>query len=327
MVLFARPKLILMPLILLVCLLAAEARGGYVSLTFKDRVVVPGPEIKLGQILESIHDASPALEERLRGLVVDEAPSPGQTKTLRAEAIRKVLTSASLTDQIQARIPGEVVVEGATQKITPERIEALFRRVVMDRLPWRPDRVLIDQISAPGEIVLPTGRLEIETVAPASLKMPGRVAIKMNFQVEGQEAASVHVSGLVRFFDQSVVAARPLPRHHVLEPSDVKLALVELRRKPARLINDPAEVVGFRLTRGLRAGQTMTEDLLDQPPLVQRGDKVTLVAQKGRLTVSAPGVIQDRQAARGDQVRVRNLATQREVIGRLKDAQTVEVFF
>ena len=60
------------------------------------------------------------------------------------------------------------------------------------------------------------------------------------------------------------------------------------------------------------------------PPVVRRGQSVTLVVRNGGLTVRATGVVLA-DAGLAERVRVRNTTTSRRVEGVIRSADSVEV--
>lgn len=327
---FRSSKQIAAALILGACLLLipAAARANYVRLVFKDEAVVTGPKIRLKHVLASISGAAPTLKTQIGELVLDEAPAPGQIKVLSPTLVNGLLAHNSLRlDRVQAQIPRRITVSRPSQVIDSGRLAALFRQAVEANLPWAPEEVVVEEIDGPGKIVLPKGKLDVSVTGLRPEDLPGRAVADFRFRVDGVEVSSCKVSGLVKFYERVVVAARPLPRQSILKEGDLKLVRFCLGRDPDRLVNDPGSLVGLRLIRPLRAGQPIRESLVDSPPLVRRGDRVTLIARSGALTIKAAGMVLDQHAARGDQVRVTNLATRREVIGQVVDGRTVRVHF
>ncbi len=308
---------------------AGTAWGAHVNLVFKERAVIDGPRIKLGRLLASITGGTPADRSRIAAVDVGPAPAPGRIKTLTRDQLNACLTYAKTgLERIQAKVPARIQVVRDSQKVRRDRLVAAFREAIMDHLPWEPDRVEIENVKAPAEIIVSSGRVEVELTRPRPSQLPGRVVLKATVSVNGNIEARFRISGLVRFYQDVVVAARSLGRHTVLKAGDLKLDQRRVTRNyAADYLRDLDEAVGRRLKSAVRAGQPLRRRVLESPPLVKRGDKVLLLAQKDGLTVTCPGVIRDQKAAKGDQVRVLNLATKREVIGRLVSANVVRVYF
>jgi flagella basal body P-ring formation protein FlgA len=66
--------------------------------------------------------------------------------------------------------------------------------------------------------------------------------------------------------------------------------------------------------------------MVEAPPLVRRGDLVTILALAGRISVSVPGEMRD-SGVKGEVVRVKNLMSRREILARVVDKNTVRVVF
>ncbi len=77
------------------------------------------------------------------------------------------------------------------------------------------------------------------------------------------------------------------------------------------------QVVGKTAKRRIRAGQTLTADLLDAPLWVRRGQSVTIVARQDGIEASTLGEALA-NGREGDVVRVRNRSSEKVI-----DAQVI----
>ena len=109
-----------------------------------------------------------------------------------------------------------------------------------------------------------------------------------------------------------VVAARPLARGQRLSPADLRRERRDLGRVGGDAVLDPARVLGYVLTRPLAAGSVLEPRLLEAPRLVERGQRVQLVAEGPGIHISMAGQALD-DGALGDTVRVRNPASRQVV--------------
>ena len=134
------------------------------------------------------------------------------------------------------------------------------------------------------------------------------------------------LGNLVCGFFAIVVAARPLPRGHVLQPRDLKLArrrLDDLQGAVARQVDD---VVGLRTRSLVAMGSPIRLARLERAPLIKRGQVVTMICRAGNLRVTAKGMAQQ-TGYKGSRIRLTNLASKRQVFGTVLDAGTVLVEF
>jgi flagella basal body P-ring formation protein FlgA len=75
------------------------------------------------------------------------------------------------------------------------------------------------------------------------------------------------------------------------------------------------------------AAQTVvTGPMIETPPLVRRGDSVTIVAEAGAMRVTAAGEARQK-GGRGDRIAVVNLDSRRTIYAQVIDGRTVAVNF
>ncbi len=67
-------------------------------------------------------------------------------------------------------------------------------------------------------------------------------------------------------------------------------------------------------------------DIVERPPMVKRNDRVSIVAESEALRITAAGEVKE-SGCRGDRVKVVNLNSNKEIIARVLDPQTVRVEF
>lgn len=124
----------------------------------------------------------------------------------------------------------------------------------------------------------------------------------------------IHVTGRIDVFEKVVVLGRSLARGERLTPD-----MLELRERNTAVLQygyfrSPREVTGRVARRALPAGTVLTPGNVAAPVLVRRGERVTLIATRGAVSVRMQGKAL-RDGSRGDRVQVRNLRSKRVVEG------------
>jgi flagella basal body P-ring formation protein FlgA len=66
--------------------------------------------------------------------------------------------------------------------------------------------------------------------------------------------------------------------------------------------------------------------MLEVPPMVRKGDRVTLVVENTHFRITCVGEVKEEGRA-GDRIKVTNISSKREVYGRVLDRYTVLVDF
>lgn len=152
----------------------------------------------------------------------------------------------------------------------------------------------------------------------------GRVSLRV--QCEVGKPWTIFVPGQVRLFRQIVVATRPLKRQTPLTAADLRLAERDIGSLHQGYLTEIAQALGNKTTRPLLAEQPLTPSSLELAETIRRGDQVLIRASGGALNVSMPGeALSD--GALGQQIRVRNLSSQRVIKARVTAPGQVEVGF
>jgi flagella basal body P-ring formation protein FlgA len=99
------------------------------------------------------------------------------------------------------------------------------------------------------------------------------------------------------------VAGRHLRRDDVLEPEDIAYVTDTVWGPPpveGELIAEP----GWRVRRNVRMGAPLIPPVVMPPPLIELGDRVEVIWQRGPVAISIEGTA-THSAKLGDQVRIR----------------------
>jgi len=140
----------------------------------------------------------------------------------------------------------------------------------------------------------------------------------------GSTPWSIYIPVRVQILADILVAARPLARGVPLTESDITLSRQDLAAVPGSALTDTAQAVGKRLRYPVAAGAALNAGLLDLPPLVKRGQNVTIVSTGQGLEVRATGeALAD--GTSGETIRVRNLLTRKIIQGTVQDTGLVRV--
>ncbi len=123
------------------------------------------------------------------------------------------------------------------------------------------------------------------------------------------EAGVTHrLEGLAVAVMELPVPARRLMPGAVIGAEDIALSELSLRRIGAYTITDPEALVGMQVRRMLAQGRPVMSQSVMQPLVIDRGDKVNILYDDGRLVVTAPGRALD-SAHRGAALRIVNLVS------------------
>ena len=121
-----------------------------------------------------------------------------------------------------------------------------------------------------------------------------------------------------------LVDPRPLKKKHVISPSDLVVRQLSLTQYGDGLMVQPEALVGKRMVRSVRRGTPIYGELVEEVPVVRRGDRVTLLLEAGALSIMALGQAKE-DGILGQKIAVLNLDSKKVIYGEVADASTVRV--
>lgn len=162
----------------------------------------------------------------------------------------------------------------------------------------------------------------LEAFQPSGSRMLGNTTVGV--RCTGSSTWTLYVPVSVSLFGDVVVAARPLPRDHLLTAADLKLARRDLAQLHAGYYSHIDQLVGKQAGRNIALDTAVSSLLVKEPLAVRRGQRVSLVATAGGLEVRMAGEAMS-DGTTGERIRVRNLRSKRIIDGIVKSGTTIQV--
>ena len=294
-----------------------------VSIRIRPAATVADSRIYLKDIVQFCSDAE--LRKKMERIPLVDAPMLGKEKIIPGNWIASVLRSGKwMPDSVEISVPESVRVSRAFQPLPENRLKTLFQEFIADKIDGAD--FTITRFKVRGVDKLPVGRITFHPSGPAFQKTAGGMTLRLSVRVDEEESGWLMLSGWIDRYETVVCAHRNLPRKTVLEASDLKLERINISRAPADLVFDLREAVGKRLNRRVKAGGTIRQNTLSVPPLIQKGDRVKLIAKTGNLKIVTIGIAKGSGGA-GEQIKIENISSKKTIVGRVKDASTVDVLF
>jgi flagellar basal body P-ring formation protein FlgA len=296
-----------------------------IVISVRPESTIRGTGIRLGDVAD-IHGPDPALVARLRTMDIGRAPLPGLSRALDLPYIKARLLQSQIDPAAFIwDVPPAIMVVAASQRITGSDLVAVAREHVEALRAVDAGSVSIQPMVLPPDLTLPDGALELKARVRPGTELTGTVPVTVEAWVDGTQVRALSVAIKVVPLVEVLVAARLIPRSTMLSPEDVR---VERRSLLAGVepLREPAAVLGQRAMRTIAPGELILANLLESPPLVRRGDIVTLTVQgPGLMAVTQGEAREDGKA--GQVIRVRNRSSGREVYGQVEGERSVRVSF
>ena len=222
-------------------------------------------------------------------------------------------------------LPGQTAESVAAPNFAA--LEKIFSEVVLKDSPWPKEDVRITNFSVrPLAMALPVGGFDYRITQKPNDSRPGKKNVSATILQEGKEQGQVKMSGDLRLFGTVVNTTKRLNRNEIIASDDVTTKRQDISMLDGGLIQDPKQAVGQKLKISLPPGAILYTQAIDAPPLVNRGERVTIMAKSQAIQITAPGEARN-SGALGEMVRVKNLTSRREIQARVLSTGVVEAEF
>ncbi|MDK2956747.1 MAG: flagellar basal body P-ring formation protein FlgA [Desulfovibrionales bacterium] len=293
-------------------------------LVVRSAACVKGDVVRLGDVAVVHGEMDPDEWSKLSEAVLWQAPGRGEKpqvvdrnnlKRLFIRILGDVGYFCVYPDRLTIQRGGDVVDQIGLRKLivdylTP-RIQALQE--------FRGD-VELTEFSMPEYVFLDDRFDKVEIDTAGRIK-PGRVPLRINVvNPNGDKLRQVTASVFVNVYRPTPVAVRPLNRGDQLTPD-----LVTYKRKNLAYLADSVwdgKGGPWRLTRSIGTSQVIYASSIESKPKISSGDKILLKYLGKHIQLSVPAkALADGRI--GDVISVQNLQSNREVLARVQDSETV----
>jgi flagellar basal body P-ring formation protein FlgA len=223
-------------------------------------------------------------------------------------------------------LPGNIAKASETQVITIDEIEQGAIKKLESILPWEREALEINVYYEGEDIILPAGKKELIYKARAINQKAGRIPITLQININDNFQKRIRIRSRVLVSQEVVKTIRPVRRGEVISNENIQLETIKTERPWKNAFNNVDQALGYEAGRNMPSGKILTQKFIKKPALVNRGDKIQILAEKGGMKITAPGIIKE-DGFEGGMVQVLNIESKKVIYGRLVDANTVKVSF
>lgn len=295
---------------MLITLLVLGSQALAEEILLKEEVVVRGGNIFLSDLASSLLDLS--------DLSLGVSPLPGRERTLSKNYIQARVKT--LDDNLILVGPDRIKIRRESQPLEVEKVVGIAREAILKSFKGG-ENVRIELVRAPSDIHLPAGEVNYKV---SGIRDRGRQSLcQVEIEVDGERIREVEAIFEVKRFGQVVVAKHKLNRDQLLAPDNLKIELREITtlKSPFTRIED---VTSLRASTFIREGDIITSKMVEIPPLIERGEIITILVEEGPVSITALGKSLG-DGMKGEILRVRNLDSKREIAAKVFDEKTVVV--
>ncbi len=296
---------------------------GQVVIEVRPSSSVNNRKIYLGDISDI--EAPKMLKHKLESLYAGFSPRPGEVKVIDGNRLRSRLESSRLlTPDMELFVPDKVYVKRSSQEVSKAELKEMFIRYVEKNAGSK--NFEIRDFSIRGLDVYPGGDLFLSSPVNRGRDIMGQMTLYVNVKVDNHDFGRISLTGVVDVFDDVICASRFLQRGTRLCSGDVELRRINISGLRGTFMTEEQNVLGLEIRTSLEDGEVITKRTLDEPDIVQRGDILKLVAEKGDLRIVTLGLSRS-DGKQNDTIRVENMSSKKVVNAIITEKGCAKVFY
>jgi len=297
-----------------------------IEITTYDKVEISGPDILLGDIATfSGEDANHIYE--LKQLKIGNAANPGNSIVLTNELLgaRLVGAGGDYTDVVW-NVQQPITITTKFQTITSEMLAGLAKSYINEQIDSEngAKEYHVDGIDLPNAVIVPDGKLTFEVTLPYGIKYNAPTNAMVNIYIDDRLYNKSNIRFKVRVYEQVAVVGQTLPAKHIVTKEDLHLEKLDTSKLKTGYITDIDTVVGLETRRTLQNGTPLNSYMLDKPIIIKQLAMINIMSNVNGIVVKTSGqALQD--GREGNVIRVKNISSNKVVVGKVIDGSTVEI--
>ena len=311
-------------------LVASSAVAADSIATAKIRIVVNrsasvrGNEITLGEIgaISSEDPSATELAAKLKSLVISAAPPAGGSVQIMGQRVIDAMSAADINlESVLFSIPPVVVVQREGRHLTTEEVLAAAQEKTSPG--GKPTDLRVNAIGWDQEQTIPLGQTKIAVEAlgqPAAGKLPMRISVSVDAQPVTKFLATAEVDD----WRAVPVLNKTIERGMLISEADFELVRANMAQLASDVASRPEDLLGHAAKSRIPAGETVRRSMIDIPPIITKGSKITARYALGGLTATAL-VVAAEDGLPGGSIKVRNESSNKIFRADVIDEKTVEV--
>jgi flagella basal body P-ring formation protein FlgA len=204
-----------------------------------------------------------------------------------------------------------------------EMTEILEQRL-RERIGVKYQRLELKDVRCVDKITVPSGLHSWDVILPEQAGRGGPLTATLVLSVNGKEFRRVRMSARVDLYAEVVATSRYLKRHHEIQEDDVQLVSRNISLLPRDVVTDMEDVLNMRTTSSINGQEVLRKSLIQVPPLVKKGDRVMMLVENEQFKIITWGEVKE-EGRKGDRIKMVNLSSRKEVLGRVMNAGTVMI--
>lgn len=297
-----------------------------VQVLLAEELFVEKKEIFLGDVAY-VAGGDAHLQEKIRGVSLGISPLPGNPRIISLQTILLRIERAGIdAAAVYVEAPERMEIYSLFPLLEGDFLAEQLTDHLLEQLEMDLGWLEVTYLKGADNVYFPQGELEIvmgrEMADP--MRYLGQTTVPMEVVVDGERWRQIYPRFFIEILTLVPVLKKDLNRNQLLTPDVVEIKLKGLSTLPHDYIQQEEEVMGMRLKRSMRAGEALRMSVLEEVPLVEGGDRVTVLVIVGTIQISMVAEARG-SGVYGDSVVVRNLDSNRILTGRIIGPGLVQI--
>ncbi|OQY02642.1 MAG: flagella basal body P-ring formation protein FlgA [Desulfobacteraceae bacterium 4572_130] len=293
-----------------------------ISINVSPSALVNSREYFLGDIAKI--QGPDIIKDQIEKIYIGFSPSLGKIRTISKKQITAKIKSVSwLPYDVKITVPESVIIKRASQFLCEQQLKEIYINNVKQRL--KNNDFKIRDFKVRGTELYPLGEINF-TISSGNIKPIKKTSFYLNVNVNGKKCGRIILSGWVDIFDNVVCFKNSFKRGHIIKDSDLFIKKLNISLIPNNYIKNLNYAVGMCVKRNVKSKDCLNKNILENPPLIKKGDIVKLIANKGNLRIKTTGIA-IRNGKLNDQITVKNISSKKIVSGKIIEKGIVNIFF
>ena len=256
--------------------------------------------------------AVPAFSKLPPDIRLGLAPLPGHQRIFSVAELRRIASAYHL----ESGMTEPACFAWAVAPPEREKMAAAMKKTLLGR---NPELRIVESSLAPvpdGEFVFPLAGLGFGSDGPAFWR--GYIRYSESRQL------TIWARVVITVKEQHVVSTVDLHPGDLVSRDELKTETYEGPLQRAKYLTDASQAIAMLVRRPIQNGSMLSEEMLEAPREVERGDTVSAIVQTGAARLIVQGVAED-GGRRGQIITVRNPRSGHSFRGRVEDKDVVAV--
>ncbi len=300
-----------------------EKSENKIEITIKENNVVQSAHIFLGDIADIRADEF--LRETIEKIDLGASPKPDKIRFIDKRRILSAISGERyLPKDMNISCPDRIYVKRLSRETSVQDI----RKYVEKRLSgiFKNKEYQLITFHMRGLEPYPPGEIKFFSDSEDLVDKNGKLSLFVDIIIDGKKMDRVSVSGLVALYETVLLAKQSFEKGEVLSRENVYGEKKNIFEIGDNYIKDFKTIEGKLLLSGIRQGECITTNLVAFPPLIQKGDIVSLFARNDTLLIVTTGVCRE-DGFENDVIKVENMNSGKIIRGIVKEKSKVEVIY